>query len=250
MHQINHSRTIVSLDSVSFGYTKDEVVHQASFDIHAGDYIGIVGPNGGGKTTLLKLMLGLLTPHKGSIRLFGDTLSQFRQWEKIGYVPQYSRVTNQNFPITVEEVVMMGRYVTKGLFRMIDRTDRNAVEEALRQVDMHSFAKTRLSDLSGGQQQRVLIARALCAKPEIIFLDEPTAGVDAKTQAQFYALLRDLNQAMGLTLVLVSHELDIVAHEATELIYINRTIDYYGEPEAFLSGEYFHALIGRKGVHH
>src|SRR5439155_21975117 len=112
------------------------------------------------------------------------------------------------------------------------------------------FRKRQIGDLSGGQQQRVFIARALAIEPEVIFLDEPTVGVDVKTQKQFYSLLRKLNKQLDLTLVLVSHELDVVAHESTELGYINRTLEYYGDPTEFLKGQYFHELIGKKGVHH
>lgn len=248
MQKIDHTKNIIELHNVCFSYTNEAVVKNVSLNIHKGDYVGIIGPNGGGKSTLLKIMLGLLKPQEGNVKLFGTDIQKFREWYKIGYVPQKTYV-EINFPVTVEEVVAMGRYGKRGLFHFTTQKDREEVTKALSQVDMTEHRKKQISDLSGGQQQRVFIARALATEPEVIFLDEPTVGVDVKTQKQFYALLRKLNSELDLTLVLVSHELDVVAHEATELGYINRTMEYYGDPETFLKGEYFHRLIGKGGLH-
>jgi zinc transport system ATP-binding protein len=249
MQQVDHTHTIIELQNVSFGYTNDDVIKDVSIQIHKGDYVGIIGPNGGGKSTLLKLMLGLLKPNSGTVKLFGTDIKNFRDWYKIGYVPQRTHV-EMNFPVTVEEIVQMGRFGRIGLFHFLSKNDRKKVFEALDQVDMLEFKDRQISDLSGGQQQRVFIARALAAESEVIFLDEPTVGIDVKTQKQFYSFMRKLNKELDLTLVLVSHELDVVAHEATELGYINRTMEYYGDPTEFLKGKYFHELIGKKGIHH
>ncbi len=247
MQQIDHTKSIIELQDVCFSYGTDLVIKNVNLQIHKGDYAGIIGPNGGGKSTLLKLMLGLLTPTKGQVLLYGTDIKRFRDWSKIGYVSQQVTHIDPNFPMTVEEVVNMGRYPKLGLFRFLKSEDKKKVRESLEQVEMWEFRNRLIGDLSGGQQQRVFIARALTGDPEVIFLDEPTAGVDVKTQKQFYSLLRKLNSELDLTLVLVSHELDVVAHEATELGYINRTLDYYGDPNEFLKGEYFHQLIG-KGI--
>lgn len=249
MHKVTHSETIIRINNVSFSYRKEYAVKDVSLSIHRGDYVGIVGPNGGGKTTVIKLMLGLLKPTKGTIELFGKNINQFHDWFKIGYVPQRNYVEMQ-IPITVSEMVAMGRYGKRGLFRFPTSADREKVYHALKEVDMFDYRDRQMSDLSGGQQQRVFIARALSSEPEIIFLDEPTVGVDVKTQKQFYSLLRTLNKKMDLTLILVSHELDVVAHESTELGYINCSLEYYGEPTEFLKGAYFHELIGIGGLHH
>lgn len=246
---IDHTHTIIELDKVCFSYTGEEVIKDVSLEIHKGDYVGIIGPNGGGKSTLLKLMLGILKPNKGTIKLFGSGLKEFKDWSKIGYVPQRAHVET-NFPVTVEEVVAMGRYGKRGLFRFPTKEDKDQTLLALSQVDMLGFKDRQIGDLSGGQQQRIFIARALAAEPEVVFLDEPTVGVDIKTQKQFYSLLRKLNRELNLTLILASHELDVVAHEATELVYINRTIVFYGDPEEFIKGAYFHELIGKGGIHH
>jgi zinc transport system ATP-binding protein len=249
MQQVDHKHTIIELDRVCFSYNSEEVIKDVSLQIHRGDYVGIVGPNGGGKSTLLKLMLGILKAKDGTVKLFGKDIQDFKQWSKIGYVPQKTHI-EMNFPVTVEEMVAMGRYGKRGLFRFPTKEDKEKTFDALKQVDMLEYKDRQMSALSGGQQQRVIIARALATEPEVIFLDEPTVGVDVKTQKQFYSLLRKLNAELDLTLVLVSHELDVVAHEATELGYVNRTLEYYGEPEEFLKGAYFHELIGKGGIHH
>jgi zinc transport system ATP-binding protein len=194
-------------------------------------------------------MLGVLKPNNGKVKLFGTDIQKFKAWSKIGYVPQRTYIET-NFPVTVEEMVAMGRYGKRGLFHFPTKEDKEKTLQALEKVDMVDYKDRQINDLSGGQQQRVFIARALASEPEVIFLDEPTVGVDVKRQQQFYTLLRKLNKELDLTLVLVTHELDVVAHEATELGYINRTMEYYGEPEEFLKGKYFHELIGKGGVHH
>ncbi len=249
MYAVKHNQIIIDVQNVSFSYTDTPVIKNVSLQIHKGDYVGIVGPNGGGKSTLMKLLVGLLTPESGTVRLFGQQLGTFRDWYKIGYVPQRMTFDTQ-FPVTVEEVVMMGRYGKLGLFHVPTKEDKEKVAIALTHVGMHALRTRQISDLSGGQQQRVFIAKALASEPEIVFLDEPTVGVDMKTQQQFYELLRTLNRELRLTLVLVSHEVDIVAHESSEFGYINCTMEYYGDPDTFLQGKYFHELIGKKGVHH
>lgn len=246
---MNHSHTILSIKDLTFSYNQVPVIKDVSLDIHQGDYVGIIGPNGGGKSTLLKLMINLLKPQKGTVELFGTDLQHVKQWSRIGYVPQKTYIDLQ-FPITVTEVVAMGRYGKRGLFHFPTKEDAQQVEKALAAVDMLKYKDRQITQLSGGQQQRVFIARALVTEPEIIFLDEPTVGVDVKTQKQFYTLLRKLNREMKITLIIASHELDVIAHEATELGYINSTLEYYGNPEKFLQGEYFHELIGKRGVHH
>ena len=185
MHQVTHSHAIIELDRVCFSYSTEEVIKDVTLEIHKGDYVGIIGPNGGGKSTILKLMIGILKPTDGSVKLFGTDIQGFKDWEKIGYVPQKTHI-EMNFPITVEELVAMGRYGKRGLFRFPTKEDKEKTLQALKQVDMHDFKNRQISDLSGGQQQRVFIARALASEPEVIFLDEPTVGVDIKTQKQFY----------------------------------------------------------------
>jgi zinc transport system ATP-binding protein len=249
MPEINHKTTIIELKDVSFAYEKEAVVKDVSLVVHKGDYVGIIGPNGGGKSTLLKLILGLLTPTKGEILLFGKPIIKFKDWPRFGYISQVVTHTDPHFPMTVKEVVTMGRYPRLGLMRFPTKEDKFKVQKALEQVEMWEFRDRLIGDLSGGQKQRVFIARALAGEPEIIVLDEPTAGVDVKTQKQFYTLLQKLNKELELTLILVSHELDIIEHEATEIAYINGSLVYYGLADQFVHSEYFEKLT-EKGDHH
>jgi len=246
-HAHSQNINIIEVAGVSFGYTDEIVLDHVSLNVHKGDYLGIVGPNGGGKSTLLKLLVGLQKPTKGTIKLFGEDITKFKDWSKIGYVSQHVTHIDQNFPMTVEEIVMMGRYPKLGIFGFPTKKDREAVQQALQQVEMDHYKKRLIGDLSGGQQQRVFIARALAAKPELIVLDEPTVGVDIKTQRQFYSLLHKLNAELDITLILVLHELDVIAQEATEIAYVNRHLVYHGEPQRFLNSKYFEKLTG-KGV--
>lgn len=249
MPKLTHNQSIIELQNVCFSFPTEEVIKNVTLQIKKGDYVGIIGPNGGGKTTLVKLMLGIFKPNKGNIKLFQTDIKKFKDWYKVGYVPQRTYV-EMNIPVTVEEMVAMGRYGIRGLFKFPTKEDKEKTKRALSAVDMLAYKDHQISNLSGGQQQRVIIARALASEPEIIFLDEPTVGVDIKTQKQFYRLLRKLNRELKLTLVLVSHELDVVAHESTKLGYINRTMEYFGKPAEFLKGAYFHDLIGIGGLHH
>lgn len=245
MSNIDHTQNIIEIDKVSFSYTDETVLKNISLNIHQGDYLGIIGPNGGGKTTLLKIMLGLLIPQSGTVKLFGQDINHFKDWSKIGYVPQKAAAFDPHFPLTVEETVAMGRYAKRGLLRFPNKLDRQKVDEALQKVDMDKFKKRLIGDLSGGQQQRVFIARALAAEPEVIFLDEPTAGVDIKAQEEFYLLLEKLNQELNLTLVLVSHDIDVVASETTEVACINRTLIYHGSPKQFIKEDYLTRVYGK-----
>lgn len=244
MYQVDHTKNIIELNNISFSYGNELVIKDVDLEVHKGDYLGIIGPNGGGKSTLLKLMLGLLTPLKGQIFLYGTNINKFHDWPKIGYVSQQVTHIDPRFPMTVEEVVSMGRYPKLGLFNFPGIKDKKIVHEALSHVEIWEYRNRLIGDLSGGQQQRVFIARALAGQPEVIILDEPTVGVDIDTQRQFYSLLQKLNKQINLTLILSSHELDVIAHEATEIAYINRSVVYYGVPDKFMKSKYFTTLYG------
>ena len=242
---IDHTKNIIEVKNVSCAYGDTSVLKNISLTVHQGDYLGVIDPNGSGKTTLLKVIVGLLKPSSGEIKLFGTALPSFQEWSKLGYVPQKAINVDPLFPATVYEVVEMGRYGKKGLLRYLNKSDEAIIERSLRQVEMTEFKNRLIGDLSSGQQQRVFIARALAGEPEVIFLDEPTVGVDVKTQEQFYALLKRLNQEFGLTLVLVSHDIDVIANEVTELACINQTLIYQGEPKEFIKGDYLQKLYGK-----
>ncbi len=234
MSEIDHTKNIIEVSGVSFSYdAQEEALKNITLAIHEGDYLGLLGPNGAGKTTLLKIILGLLKPSSGSVKLFGQDIREFNQWSKIGYVPQKATNFDPHFPCSVKEVVMMGRYAKRGLFHFINAEDRRVVKKALQTVDMWEYRDRLIGALSGGQQQRIFIARALVTEPKVILLDEPTTGIDLETREQFYELLKKLNKESGLTLVLVSHDLDLVSHQVMHIAYIERILTYFGPPEKF-----------------
>lgn len=231
--RVDHTRNIIEVSGVSFSYDGDDILRDVTLDIHAGDYAAFVGPNGAGKTTLLKIMLGILKPARGNVRLFGTDIRQFTSWEKIGYVPQKALVFDAHFPATVQEIVLMGRFAKAGLLRFMKPADRAAAHRALERVGMREHRERLIGDLSGGEQQRVFIARALATEPEILFLDEPTTGIDAASEEEFYALLRALNRDAGVTLILVTHDLDRIAREAMHIFCIDQTLTWCGTPEEY-----------------
>lgn len=226
MSKLDHSQNIIELRDVSFAYEGEEVLREVTLDLHPGDYLGVVGPNGSGKTTLLKIILGLLKPRSGSVKLAVER-------SRLGYVPQRVLNFDPNFPATVEEVVLMGRYAGRGLFHPVQVADREAVKRALETVEMAQYHDRLIGSLSGGQAQRVFIARALVNDPEVIFFDEPTTGVDQASRQEFYALLRKLNTESQITLVLVSHEIDTLKKEAMHLACIDKTLVYFGSAGDF-----------------
>ena len=186
------NETLVKIQHVSFKYHTQPVLEDITLEIKRGDFLGIIGPNGSGKTTLLKIILGLLKPNSGSVQLFGHQVQYFKDWAKIGYVPQKAGSQVTQFPITVEEVVALGR-VKPGLFE-VSSDNETAIAAAMEAVEISELRHQLLNQLSGGQQQRVFIARALASQPELLILDEPTVGVDSDSQTKFYQLLKKLNK--------------------------------------------------------
>lgn len=215
---------ILEFRDISFSYFKQPAIKAATFSIERGDFVGMIGPNGAGKTTLVKLMLGLETPDEGAIKLFGKDIGKFHEWQRIGYVPQKATNFDQNFPATVFEVASMGRIPKAGLLKQLSARDAEATEHALSVAGISSLRDRRIGDLSGGQQQRVFIARALAAEPELLILDEPTVGVDQKAQHEFYQLLGQLNKKLGVTLILISHDIGIVAKNAGKIACVNISV--------------------------
>lgn len=232
---VDHTQNIIEVKDVSFSYDNEEdVLKNITFQIHKGDYIGFVGANGSGKTTLIKIIVGLLKPRSGWIKIFGEDIKNFKDWHKIGYVSQRVSNFDKNFPMTVFEVVSMGRYRKNNFWRKKNNEDEKFVKEALGRVGMWDYKNRLIGDLSGGQLQRVFIARALVNEPEVIFLDEPTAGVDKKNQDDFYILLQKLNKKLGITLIMVSHDIERMTREVMHIMCINKTLTCHTSPEEFI----------------
>lgn len=195
-------------EHLSFSYGEVPVLFDLTFDLDEGDFTALIGSNGAGKSTLLKLLLGELTPTAGAIRLFGQEISRFRTWTKVGYVPQGGLARHAEFPASVREIVQANLYSEIGLFRFPSHKHREKVEQALDLVGMGGFEKRLIGELSGGQRQRVLLARALVSMPQVMILDEPTAGMDQTGADDFYRLLSRLNQTIGLSILMVSHDVE------------------------------------------
>lgn len=207
----------IRVENVSFRYDKDWVIENAHFHIQEGSFTSFIGPNGGGKSTMARLLLGLLEPQQGYISIFGKTPRRSRHM--IGYVPQYSHF-DKDFPITVEDVVLMGR-LRQGL-NFFSKKDHEEARHSLLKVGLENLEDQSFSALSGGQRQRVLIARALMTRPKILLLDEPTASVDPQSEAQLYQLLLELNRE--LSIVLISHDLDFVAENVEKVICFDKKV--------------------------
>lgn len=223
--------SLVAFEDVTFSYGPTTAVEHVSFTVEPGDFVALIGPNGSGKTTLLKLALGLERPQQGRVLLFGQEIDQFKEWHRIGYVPQQASAFKVRFPATVGEVVSYGEYRGFDPLAIFRTGISPAVERALHTVDMWEYRQRLVSELSTGQQQRLLIARALVHQPALLMLDEPTAGVDVAGQDQFYTLLRQLCRDLGTTVLLVSHDVGVVLHEATKVVCINRTLVFHGSAQ-------------------
>lgn len=226
---------VVSLKDISFSYENKSVLKNVNLEIKKGSFLGLVGPNGGGKTTLIQLILGLLTPDKGEISILGQPISKFKRWNRIGFVSQKANSFNKGFPATVFEVVSMGLTTKIGYFHFFNKQHKNKVMQVLKQVGMEEYAKQNIGSLSGGQQQRVFIARALVGDPELIILDEPTVGVDYKNVDRFYDLLHELNTKEQITLLLVTHDTGVMTKYATSVACLNQTLHFHGNSEEYTS---------------
>jgi zinc transport system ATP-binding protein len=234
----------IEIRDVSFAYGSVVVLENATLAIPQGDFACVVGPNGGGKTTLLRLILGLLEPDRGEIRVLGQPPRDARM--RIGYMPQHV-ILDPRFPVRVRDVVLMGRLM-RGRVGPFRRPDRRRVDEALSEVGLADLATRPFSALSGGQRQRVLIARALACEPEILLLDEPTANLDPLVQDEMNDLLDELNQR--LTVVLVSHDVGFVANYVKTVVCVNRDVSIH--PAEAVTGDSIQALYGHgvQMVHH
>jgi len=221
---------IIDIQNLNFSYNSHPVLRDVNLTVNQGDFVAMIGPNGGGKTTLLKVMLGLLHADSGAVRIFNKPPQDVSH--RIGYVPQDVNV-NKDFPISALDVVLMGKLRPGRGWSRPSSEDRLAAVEALDQVAMKKFCDHRIGELSGGQKQRVFVARALVTDPELLLLDEPTASIDAKGQNEFYSLLKELNKT--ITIIVVSHDIMAIAGSIKSVICVNRRLHYHGHAE--LTGE-------------
>ena len=237
-HSHSHSKTLaVDIRNLWFSYDSLPVLQNINLSILAGQKVCMVGPNGGGKTTLVKLILGLLRPTRGEVRVLGGQPASERK--RIGYAPQHAAF-DPKFPVSVTDVVLMGRIGQTGVLGPYRRGDRLAAGEALDAVGLADQARRAFSDLSGGQRQRVLIARAIVSHPELLLLDEPTANLDIGVEAEFHELLEQLSEK--LTLVMVSHDVGFVSQLVDKVVCVHGAVAVH--PTAELTGELMRDLYG------
>jgi len=214
--------SIIEIKNLSFGYHKQKILEEINLEVEEKDFLAIIGPNGGGKSTLLKLILGINPVKDGSILTFGELPK--KNLSKIGYVPQNTNV-NTDFPIKVIEVVLMGHIGSKRPLFGYGKEETLCAMGALTQVGMEEFSHVKIGELSGGQRQRVMIARALCAHPEILILDEPTASIDIDGQKRIYELLKSLNEY--ITIIVVSHDISVIMQYANKVVHVNKRLNYH-----------------------
>jgi zinc transport system ATP-binding protein len=246
-------RLILELHNVDVIRSGALVIQNANFVIHAGDYVGLVGPNGGGKTTLILSLLNFLPRAKGTIQLFGIDIDKFSAWEKVAYISQNATSFDNQFPLTVRELVSLGRIKKGNIARRFASEDWEAVDDSIEFMGLTDVAQKRIGQLSGGQKQRVFVAKALARNPEIIFLDEPVVGVDAATQERFYKKLSDLNIKRRATILIVTHDLTSVFCRMSKVICVNKQVEIAQitsdlDPNQLLRrayGEHFHFVFHR-----
>ncbi len=214
----------IEVIDVTFSYDKVPILENVSFSLKQGDFLGIIGPNGGGKTTLLKLLMGILEPEKGKIKILGEEPHEAKH--HVGYVPQFTDI-NLSFPVTAMDIVLMGRLRRSRIGRGYSPQDRETAAMVLKKVGMWEHRFMHMGELSGGQRQRVFIARALATEPEIIFLDEPTASVDTEFETDLYSFLKELNKEA--TILVVTHDIGMISSHIKSVACVNRTMIHHEE---------------------
>lgn len=243
------NNVIIRFSHATIAYQRRTALTDINLEIFQGEFVGIIGPNGSGKTTMLKSILGLIRPTHGSVQIFDCACHKLRcrHKAKIGYIPQKGQI-DPNFPVTVMETVMMGRYSSIGLLRRPSNDDRELVKHALREVEMDGYTDAPLGHLSGGQQQRVLIARALVQQPEVLLMDEPTTGIDTPTQYSIIRLISNLQKNLKLTVLLVTHDINMISPYVDRMALINTQLHAIGAPADVLNEKTLTAIYGKQVV--
>lgn len=240
------SHSIICFDHVTLGFPGVIALEDISLEIAEGEFVGVIGPNGSGKTTLCRAVLGLMSPLRGTLRVFDCACDELRchHRARIGYLPQKGMI-ERHFPVTVLETVMMGRYGALGLFKRPSQRDRDIALESLNHVGMEGHRNTALGQLSGGQQQRVFIARALAQQPQILLLDEPTTGLDITTQHSVVELVQQLHKELGLTILLITHDINMIRSRVDRLVLLKTKLFAFGAPREVLKPEILSQVYGK-----
>lgn len=223
----------VNLSEISFFYNNNIALENVSLTIAQGDFVAVVGPNGAGKSTMLKIMAGLIKPTRGQISIGGQDMFTAKGHGLIGYVPQNYGKNAMGFPATVKEVVALGLTLGPAATRKNQQAARHITSHMMELVGLENLRDRRIGELSGGQQQRVMVAMALAANPELLLLDEPTSGIDYEASSKIYELLGTLNKNLGITIVMVSHDIDKAVLWANKVACVNRKLCFFGSSQEF-----------------
>lgn len=233
---------VLEIKNVSFSYEKEKVVKNISLSFDKGDFAAFVGPNGSGKSTLIKMITGNLKPDQGQINIFGQPVNKIKDWTKIGYISQQVKDFNQSFPATVREIIASNLYKKMGVIKTLSSELESKILKALSLVDMESFINRKIGNLSGGQQQRIFIARMMVNDPELILLDEPLVGVDIKAQDDFYQIIGDINHNLGKTVIMVSHDVNLISKQANRVVCFDEGRAYPHNANDFSYDHYIEGL--------
>jgi zinc transport system ATP-binding protein len=236
---------IITIEHLGYDFGEGPVLTDVNLNIEAGDFVAVIGANGAGKSTLLRLLAHILRPTTGFITLFGQPLNEFKDWQKVGYVPQNPGRQQRSFPISVREVVALGRLDGRSLLQRFNDTDEAAVNKIIEQFSLQDLAKRKIGDLSGGQQQRVFLARAMVNNPELLLLDEPATGVDPDAKVELYRMLGKLNRQEGKTIVMVSHDLELASQYAHDALCLDRSVCFWGGVHEALTHRHKHGYFYR-----
>ena len=233
---------VLKIEHVDFSYDDEKVVNDVSLSFRKGDFAAFVGPNGSGKSTLIKMITGNLKPDAGEIKVFDQSVDKVKDWTKIGYISQEVRDFNQSFPATVREIIASNLYGKMGLIKVMTSSLESEILKALKLVDMENFINRKIGNLSGGQQQRVFIARMMVNDPELILLDEPLVGVDIKAQDDFYQIIGDINHNLGKTVIMVSHDVNLISMQANKIVCFEEGKAYPHKSDDFSYDHYIEGL--------
>lgn len=237
--------TIIKVENLGFDYGEGWVFHKLDLEIPKGDFVAVIGANGAGKSTLMKMLANVIHPTAGEIYYYGQPIEKFTEWHKIGYVAQNPVRMQRNFPISVEEVVSLGLLDGSIGLPFFSSEQKTRVKELLTQFQLENLRHRKIGELSGGQQQRVFLARAMVKKPEILLLDEPATGIDTSSKEALYAMLKRINCEQGVTIIMISHDLELAAEAAKSALCINHGVCFRGEVHAALKHHHAHGYFYR-----
>lgn len=246
---MNNMKPIIEVKNLSVNYGQTEALKNVTFAMQKGDFVGLAGPNGGGKTTLIKAILGLIPVSNGSIDILGNNLDKFNNWGKIGYLPQKSSTINALFPAIVNEIVILGLLSQKKFPKKITKNDQIKVDNILNDLEISDLKNKMLGELSGGQQQKVLLARALVSDPEILIFDEPSTALDPSSRESFFKLVEKLNKEKEIAIILITHDTGYIGSYANKLMYIDHELKYFGEISGFCLSDKENHTFEKSGNH-